>query len=162
MIFWKKKRNWSRLPDNLHNKIQFEISEIDYLLESYDSLLKKARGSILNKVELLATAALLQSFYNGLEKIFIVIKKQLDMQIPSGQKWHHELLEAMTSKTDKRQNVISASSRKILREYMAFRHFFRHSYSFELDQEKIKKLIVELRTNWNKIKADIMAFIGKR
>jgi hypothetical protein len=43
---------------------------------------------------------------------------------------------------------------------MAFRHFFRHSYSFEIDHNKLIKLVKGLTNTWNSIKADILNFLN--
>lgn len=38
----------------------------------------------------------LHSFYNGLERIFEIIARQLDPVFPSGERWHRDLLKQMT------------------------------------------------------------------
>jgi hypothetical protein len=38
--------------------------------------------------------------------------------------------------------VIAAGTEKKLREYLGFRHLFRKRYGFELDWQKLKKLLL--------------------
>ena len=44
-------------------------------------------------IEKSAVALLLQSFYNGIENILIIIVKYFDARLPNSSKWHKELLE---------------------------------------------------------------------
>ena len=65
----------------------------------------------------------------------------------------------MVSKTDKRSAVISNDLKDKLVEYMGFRHFFRHSYSFYLDWDEIKKLVLPLEDVWSQTKEEIEVFV---
>jgi hypothetical protein len=58
-------------------------------------------------VEITATASVLHSFYNGLENIFLTIAKGLDESVPSGAKWHRELLMQMADTNPKRGPVLN-------------------------------------------------------
>jgi len=40
--------------------------------------------------------------------------------------------------------IISESTAKELRRYLAFRHFFSHGYSFDLDKERIIPLVKDI------------------
>lgn len=42
---------------------------------------------------------------------------------------------------------------------MGFRHFFRHSYSFQISWDKMKNLVDNLLDVWNLTKKDIYKFI---
>lgn len=52
--------------------------------------------------------------------------------------WHSELFHSMFKETEKRKSVMSQDLEESLKEYLGFRHVFRHSYGYELDWEKIK------------------------
>ncbi|MGE0086307.1 MAG: hypothetical protein AB7S75_18010 [Desulfococcaceae bacterium] len=81
-------------------------------------------------VELTALASVLHSFYNGLENIFLHIAKGIDKDVPADSAWHRKLLIRMAEETPNRKAVLSADLSEALTEYMGFRHFHRHSYSF--------------------------------
>ncbi len=38
--------------------------------------------------------------------------------------------------------IVSLSTGRSLKSYLAFRHFFSHSYAFDLDSELLKPLII--------------------
>jgi hypothetical protein len=60
-----------------------------------------------------------------------------------GEEWHSELLRQMTLDIPGlRPPVITASTEKKLRKYLGFRHLFRKRYGFELDWQKLKKLLL--------------------
>ncbi|MFQ5674752.1 MAG: hypothetical protein ACE5G1_02560 [bacterium] len=52
------------------SQIEFEIGQIDQLLESYAELFERAKSDIPNMVDITALGSVLHSFYNGLENIF--------------------------------------------------------------------------------------------
>jgi hypothetical protein len=54
------------------------------------------------------------------------------------------LLDRMTQSAGGRGPLISEDLRSRLQEYLEFRHFFRHSYSFQLQWEKMKPLVQNL------------------
>ena len=83
------------LPDDIKTKIAFEIDEIDREFESYKSLFDLVKNKTPDLVEMTALASVLHSFYNGIESIFVLLAKKVDKKLPSGQKWHNELLKQM-------------------------------------------------------------------
>lgn len=111
-------------------RIKFEISQIDQLLDTYAELLDRVKQGTPDLVEITATASVLHSFYNGLENIFVIIAKEVDQNMPSGQQWHRDLLTNMTHPTSTRQMVLRTTTARRLADYLGFRHFYRHSYSF--------------------------------
>lgn len=83
-------------------------------------------------------AAHLHSFYNRVEKIFALIAEYLDDFEPRGGGWHRELLRQMTLEiSGTRPPVLTDELAKLLEEYLDFRHYFRHSYTFDLDWEEL-------------------------
>jgi len=147
------------LPDGIIKKIQFEISEIDEEISAYNPLLKKCKIKEPDFIEMTALASSLHSFYNGIEKIFIIIAKNVDNRIPSGQKWHNELLNEMKIDTKNRKSVISEASFNSLRKYLLFRHFYRHSYSWRLKWEEFSDLILNLEQLWENIKIEFDKYL---
>lgn len=96
--------------------------------------------------------SVLHSFYNGLENIFEIIAKNLDKQVPSGNKSHQELLKQMALKKEYRNEIINEEIYLSLREYATFRHFYRHAYSFQLNWEKMKPLVENVFSVWDDVK----------
>jgi hypothetical protein len=117
--------------DKTIKEIEFELNEIDTLLELYKNELFELNREP-NLVELTALAGVLHSFYSGIERIFIIIAKNTDKKLPSDLNWHKALLLQMTKENKCRKPIISSKTKEILSEYLVFRHFYRHSYSFRL------------------------------
>lgn len=106
-----------------------------------------------------AGGSILHDFYTGIEKIFESIAKEIDNRIPLGEEWHSELLRQMTLDIPGlRPPVIKVSREKILREYLGFRHLFRKRYGFELDWQKLKKLLLGVPQVRTQLEKDIGKF----
>lgn len=148
------------LPEDVKKKIIFEISEIDREFESYRMLFDLVKLRDPDLVEMTALASVLHSFYNGLESVFVLISKKIDRHIPTGQKWHVEILKQMTLKTDTRKEIISIEVFEILKEYLLFRHFVRHSYKWRLNWEEFKNIALNAEDNWLKVKEQLNQFIS--
>ncbi|NVM30161.1 MAG: hypothetical protein HWN65_15060 [Candidatus Helarchaeota archaeon] len=140
--------------------IKFEIRKIEKLLEPYLALLKKVQDQEPDFIELNALAMLLHSFYNGLENIFKQIARKIDGKIPYGEKWHIELLDQMIKRTKNRNyKVLNENTCKYLRKYLGFRHFSRHAYSFDLNWELMKDLVLRIETIKTNVLNEIRTFI---
>lgn len=147
------------LHSDIEKKISFEISELEKELDSYKLLFELCKTKEPDLIEITAIASVLHSFYNGIEGIFMIISKQIDKYIPQSYNWHSDLLKRMTEKNEARKNVISQETFDILEEYLGFRHFFRHSYKFRLDWNKLENLTINLNETWTKLKKEINTFL---
>jgi len=47
-----------------------------------------------------------------------------------------------------------------LREYLAFRHVVRHLYGFELDEERLERLVTRYPLVWRQVETDIQRFVA--
>ena len=121
--------------------IKDEFEKLRLLDKEKNGLLKKKPSNYI----LRAGGSILHDFYTGIEKIFENIAKEVDRRIPLGEEWHSELLHQMTLDIKGlRPPVISPNNEKILREYLGFRHLFRKRYGFELDWQKMKRLLLKI------------------
>ena len=142
-------------------KIQFEIEQIDELINESSPLLDLVKIKAPDFVERCGIALILQSFYNGIEKILLLIVKHKDKKLPNGMKWHKELLENAFNETNNRTVIFKVEFKETLNDYLQFRHFVRHSYGFQLKWERMKQLILDMSINWEKIKEEINIFMEK-
>ena len=118
---------------NTREKIEAEFENIERVLADLprpDSLKK------LSSLEMAGVAALIHNFYNGIENVFkqLIISKGLS--IPQGPSWHIDLIEICVA-----NQIISRTTSDMLKEYLSFRHFFSHAYSFDVDEERIAPLL---------------------
>lgn len=147
--------------DNLiKEQIKFKINDIDKLFSEYDLIFKKIETQAPDLFDMTILGSVLHSFYNGLENIFEIIAKNIDGNVPNGNKSHQELLHQMASENSKRNEILNEELYLKLREFATFRHFYRHAYSFQLNWEKMNPLIDNLHMVWNEVKLNLENFIN--
>lgn len=156
---WRGQGRCFDLTEKVLIHIRVEIESIEFLLAEYESVLQEFSSQLPSKSSDLAVAAILHSFYGGLENAFQRIAKKVDEQMPSGEHWHIALLEQMTAATEKRPRLLSDETSALLREYLQFRHFFRHNYMFVLEHERLDKLVRPLLNVWARTKSDLEEFV---
>lgn len=115
-------------------KIEKTVARIGRALEKIDMLPVDAREFVER-----ALAADLAEVYTGFEKIFEQIAKEVDKHIPSGGRWHNNLLAQMAERQLERPPVISEVTRRRLRRLLMFRHKVNNIYGDELIYEKAEK-----------------------
>ena len=140
-------------------KVQFEIGQIDELIDAATPLFDLCKTREPDFVERCGIALILQSFYNGIEKMLLLIIKNKDKKLPNGIKWHKELFDNAFKKTKSRTHIFKEELREQLNDYLQFRHFVRHTYGFRLKWEKMKNILFDMNSLWIKIKEDINIFI---
>jgi hypothetical protein len=140
-------------------KVEFEISQIDILLNETSPLLKLAHIKTPDMVESAALGLFLQSFYNGIENIIKFIIKEGYGKLPSGDKWHKELLDLCFIETDLQKILFDEKLKDVLDDYLSFRHFIRNTYSFRIKWERMENLILNIEENWNNIKTEIVKYL---
>ncbi len=126
----------------IREEVKIEIENLARLKKEMDQLLVKISDQP-NFIEVRAAASILHDFYCGVEKIFERIALFLDKKIPKGEEWHSELLRQMAASAEGgREAVIPDELFQRLKEYLRFRHLFRHIYGFELKWERFKSLCI--------------------
>ncbi len=149
------------LDEQVKKQIRLEIEMIERLFAAYQPLFELVATTTPSLVESTACASVLHSFYNGLEKIFQIINKRVDAQPLAADRWHQALLEQMMVATSERPAVLSPETGAMLKDYVAFRHFHRHSYSMLIDWKLVSTLAVPLPSVWSQVRAELEAFIDE-
>lgn len=126
-------------------KVELELAQLRRLLEFTTDLINASSRSVPGNTEVSALSAYLHSFYTGIENIFRQIASKIDGTLPNSGSWHLDLLAQMSTATNKRTALISESLSLRLAEYLMFRHFFRHGYTFHLDWTKMEGLVADSR-----------------
>lgn len=70
------------------------------------------------------------------------------------------LIFQMAKENEKRKALISEEMKEILLKYLAFRHFYRHSYSSRLRWDKVESLIREIGKTWERFASEISSFLA--
>ena len=108
-----------------------------------------------------AVGYLLHNFYNGCENIFRSIARFFENDLgPST--WHKDLLKRMKMEiSGYRPRVIDDELYRLLDDFRAFRHKFRHTYGFELDWEKEQIVARKLLRTKELLEIQIRAFLDQ-
>lgn len=124
-------------------KAQLDVSfeQLRRLEEEYGELMHTALDREPTRYEVAALATVLHSFYGGIENAMKRVADELDHDVPRGAEWHARLLSQMATSTDRRPPVIDAALAARLDEFLRFRHFFRHAYSYDLQWDKMAPLV---------------------
>ncbi|MDM8553081.1 hypothetical protein QUF72_23600 [Desulfobacterales bacterium HSG2] len=102
----------------------------------------------------------LHGFYTGVERILEDVARTVEKTVPSGSKWHQELLLQMSAEINSvRPRVISRETRYCLDEYRGFRHVVRNVYAFKLIPSRLQELTTQLRKCYQSVKADLNEFM---
>jgi uncharacterized protein YutE (UPF0331/DUF86 family) len=121
------------------------IAEIKDELSRLETLAKKlsSQKGKLDSEEITESAALrLHNFYSGCERIFQLIAAEVNGFTPETFDWHKRLLSQVALDVKGvRPAVISRDTRQRLEELLRFRHVVRNIYGFELDPERVEKLV---------------------
>ena len=144
--------------DSLREHVTLERGQLRRLFPVCHPLLEKCAVSPPNDLELYALAAMLHSFYNGMENIFKRITLELGDPMPGSTSWHKDLLDGMMRPTGNRKSVLSPELARRLKEYMEFRHVFRHAYTFDLRWDRMKTLVLGCEETLRLVEAELEQF----
>lgn len=125
-------------------------------MENIESVLAHLPGKdklhTLSALELAGVAALLHSFYNGVENILKQTVAAKGIQIVDGATWHRDLLDTAVS-----AGILSLGTKNDLRGYLAFRHFFSHGYAADLEPERLEELVEDVPRIYSLFKNELRA-----
>ena len=127
-------------------KIEAEFENIERLLAD---LPKTDSLAHLSALELAGAGALIHNFYNGVENVLKQLSIAKGLAVEQGPSWHSGLIETCLS-----NQIISKTTGTMLRKYLAFRHFFSHGYSFDLDEKRMMPLIEKIGDTYSSFKKD--------
>jgi hypothetical protein len=144
----------------LAERIRGEITDLERLVQriqhawSHVQELSDEQDTYMDSV-----ALNLHGFYSGLERLFELIARHVDRDLPTGKIWHRQLIQQMARDlTEVRPAVIGAESAVALDEFRRFRHLVRNIYTFNLDPDKMASLVTVLPDLFSQIKAELLGF----
>ena len=117
----------------LKSDILDEIAKIDKIASAFNEIESKLKldDDLVTPYDRGAIGYLLHNFYSGCENIFRSIGRFFENDLEP-QSWHRDLLKRMKISIEGyRPRVIDDALFILLDDFRAFRHKFRHSYSFE-------------------------------
>lgn len=153
------------MPDDpitaLKQLIQDELKALKLVVREMEELLA-TRADPPTRTELGAIASILHDFYTGVERIFERIAVRLQEGLPRGEYWHMDLLNQMVAEQEgKRSAVIDEPLRALLKEYLEFRHLFRHVYGSQLEWVRLRLLAEGMSGILDQLKEQLGAFFDR-
>jgi len=134
-------------------------------LVTLDRVVKEAEQALTSisdepsQFEMHGLAAYLHQFYTGVESIFQRIVIGLGEGLPQGAYWHAELLAQMAAeRPGGRPAVIDGPLYARLKDYMDFRHFFRHAYGYTLRWSQMQWKVEHLADTLTVLREQLRAF----
>ncbi|MEW6108973.1 MAG: hypothetical protein AB1632_07405 [Nitrospirota bacterium] len=124
-----------------------EFENIDSVLSEL-ALVIRPRKQKYSVAELAAAATFIHNCYNGIENVLKRIFIYLNINTKETPTWHKDLL-----KTSLNRKIISEKLYEALSNYLSFRHFFIHAYSFTLRWEELKPLVNSLKDTVEEFRA---------
>lgn len=152
-----------KIPDDPIEALAFEIKEelrnLERTVERLTKFLQNAPAHP-DEMQIQGAGKHLHDFYNGAERIFERIAVRIDGDVPEGHNWHTLLLQRMGYPFGShRPEVIDHELEEELSEYLRFRHFFRHTYGYDLRWERVRELSLALPNILDILKNQIETFI---
>lgn len=145
----------------LRDLITEELETLEQLVEEVKGALEKL-SSPPTQLDLHGIASYIHDFYSGIESIFERIVVELDEGLPRGEYWHAELLEQVAVKRENiRPRIINEPLRAKLKEYLRFRHFFRHAYGVKLKWVQLRPLAEGMELILNQLTSQIEGFFDQ-
>ena len=129
-------------------ELRAECARIATTVAEIDSARTELDASTCTRLSIYGAAALLETFYTGIEKALTRIAATMG-GMPDGAAWHRRLLDDAALELPKlRPAILSADTVRALEPYLAFRHRFRNLYLFDLGAALLKPLMADVGPVW--------------
>ncbi len=140
-----------------------ELAKLERLAQEFsriDSMLEQSSAEV-SSYDRAAIGYYLHSFYNGCESIFRSIARFFENDL-GRDSWHSDLLKRMKLAVPGfRPAVIDDELFTLLDDFRAFRHKFRHAYTFELDWDKERLVAKKFRRTLTLLQTQITHFLAQ-
>lgn len=148
------------LYSELAERFRGEIEELDQVVQRTLHAWERAQASTTDQdIYLDAVALNLHGFYAGLERLFELVARHMDHNLPSTETWHRDLLQAMANDMPRvRPALIDVDSANTLDEFRRFRHLIRNIYTTHLVPARMDGLLQVLPNLWSRLKNELLAF----
>ena len=149
-----------KLEEVVARRLAAEVeSELSSLADLDGELAKAPRHD--DTYSLRARGSILHDFYNGIERVFLRIARELNGGVPRGDQWHRDLVDDMTLEIPEvRPAVIDQDLARALGDYLRFRHLFRNVYGGVLDAERMASLEERLPETLAAFRQRVEAFVS--
>ena len=102
----------------------------------------------------------LHNLYCAFEDLFKIVAETFENHIQDKSRYHVEILKRMTLAIEGvRPPLLSQESFILLDNLRSFRHLFRHAYSYELDERKMRIVLEDASKLSDAYRRDFDAFL---
>lgn len=103
----------------------------------------------------------MHNLYCAFEDPFEIVAMTFENNIHDKGRYHLELLKRMTIAIQGvRPSLLSEEVFVLLDNLRSFRHFFRHAYSYDLDERKVRIVLADSMKLRHIYQKDLSAFVG--
>jgi hypothetical protein len=143
---------------DLASRIRSELPDIERLVRRVNKAWEHANRTG-DDLYLDSVALNLHGFYGALERLFELIASTADHKVPEGADWHQRLLEQLTSEVPRvRPAVISRTVKDALDDFRGFRHVVRNIYTFNIDRNRLQRLVANAPGTAGSVAKELAAF----
>ncbi len=143
------------IKHQLKEYCEAEFENIDAVTSELFSVVKTEKSEY-STPELAAIATFIHNCYNGVENVLKRVLSFNQIEMKDTPTWHKDLL-----KTSLDIGIVTNDLYNTLSNYLSFRHFFVHSYSFTLRWDELRPLVDDLEKTLEKFRSAIYNYIGK-
>jgi len=146
----------------LAGRIRQELADLEQAIARAGRASQAAQEATTDHDLYVDAAALnLHDFYTGLERAFQQVAAIVDKSVPAGPDWHRALLEQMcVAFPDVRPAVLSRDTCQALAEFLRFRHVVRNVYAYNLDAQRVQRLVDDGARLYERVNAEFAQFAG--
>ncbi len=139
-------------------ELRREVAQIERTVAEMAWVATEAESESARRVQIYAAAAMLDTFYTGIERALERIARAF-RSLPDGPNWHRALLdEAALDIAQVRPPVLQLETTVLVGRYLSFRHRFRNLYLFDLDEAQIRPLVDGAKLAGDAASRDLLAF----
>jgi uncharacterized protein YutE (UPF0331/DUF86 family) len=140
----------------LQAEIKAQIQEIEEIYIRIEDRKRKTDKAALESV-----GYQLHNLYCAFEDLFKIVAETFENHIQDKSKYNQELLKRMAIPIEGvRPRLLSQECLHLLDNLRSFRHLFRHAYSYELDERKLKIVLEDAFTVRSIYPSDVKVFLN--
>jgi len=140
----------------LREEIDIELEAMELIVKELVSLGQDLESREPTVREKTAAAAFLSQFYNGIENILKRISYYHDVPLPEGENWHIELFQRFSpNATFDLPQLFDNEFAGDVAPYRRFRHVAFHSYGFNMEWNRMKEGVENIRKIFDEFKLRI-------
>jgi uncharacterized protein YutE (UPF0331/DUF86 family) len=140
----------------LRAELKAQIEEIEGIYTRIEDRKQKKDKAAMESV-----GYQLHNLYCAFEDLFKIVADTFENHIQDKSKFHQELLKRMAISIEGvRPRLLSQECFLLLDNLRSFRHLFRHAYSYELDERKLKIVLDDAVTLRGMCRNDIDTFLN--